>query len=80
MRKPHQVPEYHEQWLETIQRAAKFGHLCLLRGKVSHSGEWATILCATAHEKGEYLITPLAHLPDENPFEYFQSCIEEEAA
>lgn len=79
MRLQHQVPEGHGQWLETIIRAAKFGHLCLLRGKLKATGEYATILCAVAHEKGEYNITPLAHLPDENPYEYFQSCIEEAA-
>ena len=73
---PHQVPKGHAQWLETIIRAAKFGHLCVLRGKVRRTGEWATILCAVAHNNGQYDIAPLAHLPDENPYEYFDSCIE----
>lgn len=65
------IPTHHRQWLDIIMSAAKNGDLALMRGTVSHTNEPATILCAVSPDGDGVVFTPLAHLPDDNPYEYF---------
>jgi hypothetical protein len=83
---PRQIPaflqENGDEWLNGLVHAALHGHACFLRGRIRATGEYATILCVKTEpdEEGTVELIPIAHVPDESPYDYFISPIEDEAA
>lgn len=69
----NKIPAGHRGNLTTILTAGKNGDLGLLQAKHKSSGEFHTLLVAFGRKDGEVLITPLARLLEENPFELYES-------
>lgn len=60
----------HKANFETIKKAMKQGHTCLMECKIKATGEVVAVLCAFIPDKnGEVTFTPFAVLPNGNPYE-----------
>lgn len=67
------LPEHHQQWFDTLCRAAKNGDLALMLCTDAATGEDRSVISVTQrNEDGSAYFIPLGHLATtENPFDAY---------
>lgn len=64
----------HAANLETLKKAFKINHVCLMECYDTKTSEVVAVLCAVVFDGEEYNFTPFAIMPNENPFERLLPC------
>lgn len=70
-KQPRTVCQGHAANLETITRAAANGDLALIECRRKSDGAIVAMLTAVHWDGAEYVFTPLAEMPNGNPFELY---------
>jgi hypothetical protein len=65
------IPEPFRRNFDTLLRAAEQGDLALLECTDTATGDPRYVICAVGFDGGEYLMTPLGHLHEGNPYEAY---------
>lgn len=65
------IPRYLASNFDTLLRAAQDGNLALMECHDVISGEPRYVICALGWHEGDYLLTPLGHLAEGNPYDHY---------
>lgn len=66
------LAEWQRENFNTLSRAAKNGGLALMSAKIKATGEIVAIICAVNWDGDFAELVPIAHLPNENPYEFYE--------
>ena len=65
------IPDHLTCNFKTLLRAADDGNLALLECLDAATGEARYVLCAVGRDGDNYVMTPLGHLAEGNPYEAY---------
>ncbi|TYC78743.1 DUF6117 family protein [Novosphingobium sp. BW1] len=65
------IPEPYRRNFQTLLRAAADGNLALLECTDAQTGVPRYVVTAVGRDEGDYVMTPLGHLCNGNPFEHY---------